>query len=373
MFLLALPLYVSARTTAETKDLVIADTLASSPRDSLTRKTEHKGWAKLISALTNVDTNYVKPNHYKMQAMAYSDMMFNIYKISGSDENGENQQSLVFAPYNTMHIGPYMAYSIIFLGYSFNFGRKQTSAERSNMFFSIYSPIIGVDYYYQKGVNNYRLKRVSGFNSPESRKINNLRFSGMDTYLQNLNVYYVFNHKKFSYTAAYSQSGQQLRSAGSWMLGFNYAKQKLNFNYKNLPQFLLYDDEGNDILNESLKISSINYRFYSINFGYSYNWVFAKNFLFNETLTPIIGYNINKGERLELDKKLFRYHSYNFDIISRTAIVWNTGLFYAGASCVAHTYSYKKTSYSILNTLFKVNAYAGINFWKKKAYRKKKK
>lgn len=336
------------------------------------RKTRHGGLTRLISSLTNVDTNYVKLNRYNMQAMAYSDMMFNIYKISGDDENGENRQSLVFSPYNTLRIGPYFAYSIVFLGYSLNFGRKQTSAERSSMFFSIYSPLIGVDYYYQKGINNYRLKRVSGFDSPESKRIDNLRFSGMDTYLQNLNVYYVFNHRKFSYTAAYSQSGQQLRSAGSWILGFSYTRQKLNFDYRNLPSYLLYDEQGNDILNDALKISNINYRNYSVNLGYSYNWVFAKNFLFNETLTPTIGYNINKGEKFEFDKSLFHHTSFNFDIISRTAIVWNTGLFYAGAACVAHTYSYKKTSYSVLNALFKVNAYVGINFWKKKTYRKKK-
>ena len=101
------------------------------------------------------------------------------------------------------------------------------------MYLCIYSPIIGIDYYYQKGVNNYRLTRASGFDSEASKNINKIAFSGIDTYLQNLNAYYVFKHKKFSYSAAYSQSGQQKRSAGSFILGFNYAR---TMRYFILPQ-----------------------------------------------------------------------------------------------------------------------------------------
>lgn len=304
--------------------------------------------------------------------MAYSDMMFNIYKLSAEDENGENRQSLYFSPYSTLHVGPYIAYSIIFLGYTFNLGRKETSAGRSNMYLSIYSPIIGIDYYNQKGTNNYRLTRASGYSSEESKQIHKMAFSGIDTHLQNLNAYYVFNHKKFSYTAAYSQSGQQKRSAGSFMLGFNYARQKIKFDHTQLPAFLLYDNSGNEIINEALKISNIDYRYYSVNLGYSYNWVFAKNLLLNMTLTPSLGYNVNKGERLEFNTDLFKYTNINFDLTTRNAIVWNTGTFFAGASTVIHTYSYRKSSFSVLNALFRINLYAGIGFWKKAAYRKKK-
>lgn len=341
------------------------------PADTLVVPSKPSGWKRLLNSLTEVDTNYVRTNPYNMQAMAYSDMLFNIYRLSGEDDNGENPQSISFSPYSKIQVGPYIAYSIIFLGYTFNIGRKETSSDRSNIFFSVYSPIIGLDYYYQKGENNYRIKSVSGFGDPINERIKNTAFHGMNTYLKSFNLYYVFNHKRFSYTAAYSQSGQQLKSAGSFMLGFSSTKQKLDFNYLALPDYLLTDEAGNNLLNESLKISNINYRNYSLNIGYSYNWAFAKNALFNITIAPSIGYNINKGEKLELNSDLFKYKSINFDLISRSAIVWNTGRFYAGASCVAHTYGYKKASFSILNALFKVNAYAGFSFWKKKSYRKK--
>jgi len=350
------------------------DSIATVCHDTLTQpeKKKQSGIARFLSRLTEVDTNYVRPNMFKLQGMAYSDMLFNIYKLSG-DDNGDNKQSLYFSPYSTLHVGPYISYSIIFMGYTFNLGRKETSSGRSNMYLCIYTPIIGIDYYYQKGINNYRLTRASGFDSEASKNIHKLAFSGIDTYLQNINAYYVFTHKKFSYSAAYSQSGQQKRSAGSFILGFNYTRQKLKFDHTQLPTYLLYDALGNSILNDALKVSNIDYRNYSVNLGYSYNWVFAKNMLFNITLTPSIGYNVNKGERLELNSDLFKYTNINFDLTARNAIVWNTGVFFAGVNTVVHTYSYRRSSFSVLNALFKINAYAGIGFWKKKAYRKKKK
>lgn len=340
--------------------------------DSVIPKKKHNGLARFFSSLTETDTNYVKQNEYNMQAMVYSDMKFNIFKISGKDENSDKTQNIYFSPYSKVTIGPYFSYSLIFMGYTFNIGRKGNSYDRSNIYLSIYSPIIGIDYYNQKGENNYRIKRVSGFNNIDSDKLHNLQFPGMDAYLQNLHVYYVFSHKKFSYTAAYSQSGRQIRSAGSFMLGFNYARQKIHFDYTKLPSYLLYDSDNNPLLYDALKVSNINYKNFSFSFGYSYNWTFAKNMLFNLTLTPSIGYNVNKGDKLEINNKLFRYRNINFDFISRSALVWNSGRFYAGISGVAHTYSYRKSYYSVLNALFNVNAYAGINFWKKKEYRKKK-
>ena len=344
-------------------------------QDNLGKKTELKkkktGFVGFLSSLTEIDTTYIRPNMYNMQGMVYSDMMFNIYKISGTDENGGNNQSLYFSPYSTLHVGPYVAYSFSFLGYSFNLGRKETSSGRSNMYLSIYSPIIGIDFYYQKGTNNYRLTRASGFSSEESKKIHKLQFSGIDTYLQNINAYYVFRHKKFSYTAAYSQSGQQLRSAGSFMLGFSYARQKLKFDYTQLPLYLIYDG-ANEVINNALKVNNIDYRNYSISLGYSYNWVFVRNMLFNITLTPSIGYNVNQGEQLEFNKDLFKYTNINFDLTGRNAIVWNSGKFFAGVSTVVHTYSHRKSNFSVLNALFKINMYAGVSFWKRKAYKKKK-
>ena len=45
-----------------------------------------------------------------------------------------------------------------------------------------------------------------------------------DVAMKMLNVvgYYIFNHRRFSYSAAFTQSYIQRRSAGSWLAGFSY-------------------------------------------------------------------------------------------------------------------------------------------------------
>lgn len=341
--------------------------------DSTTLAHKPRGLSRFLQRFIETDSQYVKPNHYNCCAMLMGDMHYNFYKISAEDDTHNSQQSLYIAPYTSMRVGPYVGYSLVFLGYTFNLGTRPATSNRSNIYLSIYSPIIGIDYYYERGVNNYKIKRVSGFNDySDAQAVRNTSFPGLDTYLRNFHVYYVFNHKRFSYTAAYSQSTEQLHSSGSFMLGFNWSKQRIHFDYTQLPSQLLQDNSGNSILLDGLKLSQINYQDYSLSLGYSYNWVFAPHFLYNITLTPTLGYNINRGDKIELNKHIFSREQLNIDLISRSAIVWNNGHFFAGASAVAHTYSYRKSSFSILNAQFQANIYAGFNFWAKKKYRHKK-
>jgi hypothetical protein len=106
----------------------------------------------------------------------------------------------------------------------------------------------------------------------------------------------------------------------------------------------------------------VKYKDFSINFGYSYNWVFAKDFVANISLTPAIGY---KNTSLKLHNSKVFLSSINFDLITRAAIVYNNSKYYAGASLVSHTYSYNKSSLAILNGFGVINVYVGFNFWRR--------
>ena len=332
---------------------------------------QERSFKRFIRSLTTVDTNYVTSNSYRSTVMMDGEKHFSFYRISGENEN-KKTQSLYLSPYSTWQVGPYVGYSILFLGVTIDVSTKQTSLNRSNLYLSLYTPLIGVDYYYQRGKDNYKIERVKGFDSEADNAVKNVSLPGMSTYLQSLFVYYIFNHKKFSYPAAYSQTTQQKRSCGSLMIGFNYTRQKLNFDYTQLPDLLLYDNNGNEKIYDGLKVNSISYRDYSIGIGYSYNWAFARNCLFNITLTPTIGYNVNNGEKLELSTKLFSTKQLNFDFITRSALVWNTGKYYVGGTFTGHTYSYHKSSFSILNALMSLQVYAGLNFWLKKSAKNRK-
>ena len=326
-------------------------------------------FSRFIKFISQFDSNYVEPNHYQMCALMLGEQRFSYYRLAGTDDNNHRQE-LSFSPNSPFRVGPYLGYSIAFLGYTFDIGAKRSSLSRSNIYLSLYSKLFGIDYYYESNENNYRLRKVEGFGGNVDNAIKSQSFSGMSTYFMNLHVYYLFNNKHFSYPAAYNQSTVQRRSCGSFILGFNYTHEKVNFDYTKLPQAVLVDTAGNNLLNDNLKVSNIYYRNYSISLGYGYNWAFMKNCLANLTIAPALGYNFSKGEKFTTKEKLFNLKSLNFDIISRASLVWNNTKFFAGFSAVAHTYTYKKPTFSMHNSLVTLSVYSGLYFIKKKQYRK---
>ena len=95
----------------------------------------------------------------------------------------------------------------------------------------------GVDIFYRRTGNNYKIHKISGF--PEDVPANySEKFNGIKVDIKGLNLYYIFNNRKFSYPAAFSQSTNQRRNAGSFIAGFSISKHNLEFDYAELPAFI---------------------------------------------------------------------------------------------------------------------------------------
>ena len=93
-----------------------------------------------------------------------------------------------------------------------------------------------------------------------------------------LNGYYVFNGRRYSQAAAYSQSDIQRRSAGSFLVGATWYQSSLNFS---------------DIMNAGIMLLSYNVgRIKSeqanIGFGYGYNLVPCRGLVINAMAMPNI-------------------------------------------------------------------------------------
>lgn len=79
----------------------------------------------------------------------------------------------------------------------------------------------------------------------------------------NLNFYYAFNYRRFSFPAAFSQSYIQKRSAGSWMIGASFDGSKTELNDMTIR------------LNE-----------FAVGAGYAYNLVIARHWLCHLSALP---------------------------------------------------------------------------------------
>ena len=349
----------------------------SSAQDSLTltndsiaektvKQTRGSLLKRIIRSFDKYDKTYITPNYYNYSAMLQNTTGLEFFRLEGKNSEGRVQSiSLNSSP--TFRVGPYFGWRWIFLGYTFDIGRTYTSRKKSELNFSVYSSMIGFDFVFKKNEGNFEIQKVEGFDKTAANQIKGRQFNGLSTNITSLNTYYIFNHKHFSYPAAFSQSTVQRISCGTWKLGFTYSHQKVSFDYTLLPTELSNGGTDENWLNNELKFKEINYYDWSINFGYAYNWVFAKNCLFCLSLSPAIGYKYTNAEKPNVKDAInYNIDNLNFDIISRIGIVWNNTKWFGGLSLIVHSYSYKKDRFSINNTFGYLNLYCGLNFKKRK-------
>lgn len=323
---------------------------------------------RFIKSFDDYDTTYIAPQYYNYAAMIQNTNSYQFYRLAATDKGGR-RQIISMSPAYSFKIGPYFGWRYIFLGYTFDVLHPKASRRKSEFNLSLYSAMLGCDLVYIKNNGDFKLQKTSGFDGVERDEFKGAKFDGLETYTASISAYYVFNHRRFSYPAAFSQSTVQRKSCGSWMLGLRYDHQKMRFDYTRLPQKLI-GVPGNETIIDELKWEKIDYYAYSLTIGYAYNWVFAHNWLLGASIAPAIGYKRGKGERLRGDEVLISMKNLNFDFISRFGIVWNNTHWYAGLSLVSHWYDYHRDRLSLMNGANFLNLYVGFNFNRKRQYRR---
>lgn len=323
-------------------------------------------WRRVIRGFSKIDTNYIRP-----QAYNYTVMLQNTTSFEGYSLRFDNGNSVRFSPRPSIKLGPYVGWRWIFLGYTLDL-RATGGGARQAINLSLYANQVGIDLFYRKSGDNYRVHRVGLFSGYDASLMHNIDFNGFSSSERGFNFYYIFNHKKFSYPAAYSQSTVQKKSCGTALAGVSYSRHKLKIDWAEF--YRLLDErvgEGTAAANMDTTIHSanVNYTDFSLSGGYAYNWVFAKNWLFDISLQLALGYKQSHSDVSNRKRGLFRdfdFHNFNVDGVSRVALVWNNMRWYAGASAIFHTYNYKRNRFRSNTTFGNINVYVGYNFGRKK-------
>lgn len=314
-----------------------------------------------IEKLEVNDTSYISPNKFNLTVMTEYSYWYEYYELRAK----ESGQKIMFAPDMRHKLGLYGGWRWIFVGWSFDLEdilqKGSSNSDKTDWNFSFYTNKIGFDIYYRRTGNDFKIRNLTGFKDENGKELTDYShdFSGMRVYQRGLNLYYIFNNKHFSYPAAYSQSTNQRKSAGSLIAGISVSQQIINMNREELDPKVLA------AMDSSLYIDRVSYYDYSINAGYSYNWVFAKNWLANLSLTPALGYKrstLQSNTRPDL-KTIF--NNLNVDLVSRAGITYNDSKYYIGASFVGHFYTYRRDRFSLINSFGVLRVYAGFNFWKR--------
>ena len=322
---------------------------------------------RIIRGFDRKDERYIEPQHYVYSAMIQSSYSIDRYSLSSS---GLANQDITFMPDSKLKIGPYAGWKWVFLGYCFELGKLNFDDGRREFDFSVYSSQIGVDLFYRRTGSDYKLRNAHLGDDVNASSLNGQPFDGLKAGITGFNVYYIFNHGRFSYPAAFSQSTIQKISCGSWLAGIGYTRHSLDFDHNSL-QTLIDEKMGSQTvrLDSGFMFNEVRYYDVSLSGGYAYNWVFAKNWLLGSSLQLALGYKRSYGKMADNVQNGFSFKNFNLDGIGRFALVYNNMKWYAGASAIFHTYNYRNARFRTTNTFGSLNVYVGVNFGLKKKYR----
>ncbi len=354
-------------------------------RDSTLRPLEKvRGYGnffvRFIDAFDTIDTTSVERIGYNFTAMLQATQNYEFYTIGSRDYASR----LAFQQHPDYRIGPYFGWRWLFLGYTFdvtNLGRH--SVKKGRKFeFSIYTSMLNFDLIWRKTGSDFFLRRVSGLGE-EARSLEGSDTRFIDASIIGANIYYNFNHRRFSSPAVFSQSTIQRRSAGSWQLGLGVTHHDIHYDYSALPEQLFAHTDNDDTYRSLERLKYIDY---SITGGYAYNWVFLRGWCLGVSLTPAIGYKrtsaktvivapdaepetkpYDSGFRNKLDEIFRRRGNINFDITGRMGLIYNTGRWFAGAFAVIHNYNYVGGGLQFSNTFGTANVCVGFYFQKKRS------
>ncbi len=322
--------------------------------------------SKVLKNFNDPDTTFIEPQRYKFTATLMSTYSFENYSM-----RSKLGQEINFSPEARIQFGPYIGWSFLFWGYTIDLAYFDSSKKKS-FDLSVYTSRLGADFFLRRSGKDYKIRSIDLGEEEDFKLKGDIPFDGLSVSITGLNVYYITNHHRYSYPAAFNQSTCQRRSAGSFMFGGGYTRHSLELNLDKLLNTL--SDVGFkrvELIDSVLGFGKVKYTDISLSAGYGYNWVFAPNWVLAASLSLALGYKSTTGDHITDIMMLrdFSLHNFNVDGVGRFGVIWNDSKWYFGAYSVIHSYNYSKSRFETTNYFGNVKVYVGFNFGRKKSHK----
>lgn len=167
-------------------------------------------FTQLFREFNTTDENYIESQHYNYTVMLQNTNTYERYTLSSKEG-----QSISFAPDITYRLGPYIGWRWVFLGYAIdlkNIGFGSSHSPKKGFSMSLYSSLLGIDLFWRQTGNDYHIKSFYLGDGIDTSPVKGVDFDGVKSSVKGFNLYYIFNHRKFSYPAAYAQSTVQRKA-----------------------------------------------------------------------------------------------------------------------------------------------------------------
>lgn len=248
------------------------------------------------SALRGVDTTYVGLPRKKWSISYNTNVDQMRLTISAATKDNSSQIPLCYEMYMkirqkaTTSMGLWAGYR----GFGFGYSLSLTGNEGTNISVGIASRAYGLNARFYRFKHDTPLFGIENM-TMNGEPVHDDRLSEREYFMPNpmtitalvIDGYYIFNRKRFSHAAAYSQSTLQLRSAGSPIVGLMFYYQKYDPNL-NIATPLNPDSNVGAMLLLTRDITTFKVYQGSIGAGYTYNWVPARGWVINLTAMPVL-------------------------------------------------------------------------------------
>ena len=308
---------------------------------------------------TGYDTTRIQDLSNQLSVWLYS--IKKIYSLKMT--NTDTKQNLILLPNEQTNIGFGFNYKWMGIGIAIkppwakNDDDVYGKTKRIDFQLNIFTRSFGIDFsaQYYKG---YYLKNPSDFlewNKPEYPQLKDL-----ETLSTELSAYYFFNHRKFSYRAAFVRNEIQKKGAGSLIAG-TYIRFDLG-----VSQGSFVPEELQDTLNNTFMLNSYLSGNYGLSFGYTYTFVIWKKFFINLSLVPGLGFKTMVVNTTEGNFK--PKIGLSARALFRSAIGYEHKYFYLGVSSISisNSFSYKNIDIAASTSKFRFFIGKRFNISKKK-------
>ena len=279
------------------------------------------------------DTAYIVRPQTKWTVIARLNVSGALIETEGID-NGQHYQSEMEANSKaTLSLG--VGYQGFTLSLALNPAKLMGKYNDYELNFNCYRRNFGFDVIYHDA------KNFTGWYDQEGMERVELPDGMLHVQTLNVNAYYAFNHRRFSYPAAFSQSYIQRRSAGSFLLAASGMGQRATLDW----------EDG-----QKLKMTNIG-----IGAGYGYNFVPHQGWLLHISALPtFIVYN-NASMTLGDSQMDLKYHFPEVIITGRGAVVRQWGNKFLALTMVYNfTNIGDKNDFSIYNTKWRIRTVFGV-------------
>ena len=260
------------------------------------------------------DTNYVTRPEGRLTLKVRMNQTGNSFHAKGTVNDIDSKADLKTSHKTTFSLAG--IYRGIGIGVAINPAKWKGIYEDYEFNLNYYSSKISLDFSYQ------RSESMAG-DIRRGDRIQQMESGDISLKVVNLAGYYTFNHRHFSYPAAFTQSYIQRRSAGSWLAGISYQGGSIKTR-------VALKERNPNAPDVRIDVGHIG-----IGGGYGYNWVLGKKWLLHFSMLPtFVVYNRNKFTVNDELKKAKRMR-FNMIFNERAAIVHNfSSRYFAGATLV---------------------------------------